>query len=426
VTIQPAGTGVNPILLFRAHVPQLGFAVYQLQQAQKSVITGSHIREDNARLTIETDLYSLTLDAARGGAITRLITKGPHAKNYVDARSSYYLNELRGNFYNEGGFHSSTETPARLTILENGPLRMRVQIDGQIVGTPFTQILTVMQGEPRIDIHLELHWMDNHRIGESPDSIRGYPLKKEFYNDRFKLQTLFPVALEGQKIYKNAPFDVLKSKLDNTFFDSWDSIKNVVVLNWVDVTDAAGKNGLAVFTDETTSYAHGPHYPLALTVQFSGPGLFGRDYTMAGPTIMDYAILPHAGRWNEAGLWTAGTRWNEPLLVRVSSVEAPQRGRSQATEEIPSLFRLSNPGWEASAITANGPNLDLRLFNAEGRDTIQRVYPGFPVKTAYLVALDGHVMERLDVRKDFNNKNYILITAPRFGIRTIQFKDVVK
>jgi alpha-mannosidase len=427
VTTQPAAAGGSPTLLFRAHVPQLGSAVYHLQQATARTSQGAHAtQEANGSCRIETDLYSLTLDAARGGVITRLITKGPHAKNYVDGRSPHYLNELRGNFYSEGGFHSSTETPARLTLLENGPLRMRVQIDGQIAGTPFTQLLTFEQGEPRIDIHLELRWTGNHHIGESPDSIKGYPLKKEFYNDSFKLQALFPVALEGQKIYKNAPFDVLRSRLPDTFFDSWDSIKNVVVLNWVDVTDAAGKNGLAVFTDETTSYAHGPHYPLALTVQFSGPGLFGRDYTITGPTTMDYAILPHRGSWDEAGVWAAGTRWNEPLMVRVGPGEGPQHARSRAMEESRSLFRLSNPGWEASAITANGPDLDLRLFNAEGKDTVQRIYPGFPMKAAYVVALDGHVVERLDARKDSNNKNYILITAPRFGIRTIQFKDVVK
>ncbi len=98
----------------------------------------------------------------------------------------------------------------------------------------------------------------------------------------------------------------MESGLDDTFFDSWDSIKNTVVVNWVDVADRDDKYGLAVLADETTSYAHGPGYPLALTVQYSGPGLFGRDYSISGPTTMDYAILPHTGRWDRAGVWTAG------------------------------------------------------------------------------------------------------------------------
>jgi len=406
-------------LLFRALVPKLGYAVFHLREAQSIVgFPGARVSESGDKLDIETDCYAVTLDAGKGGAITRLTTKGAGAKDYIDRAARHYFNELRGNFYNDGGFHSSTETPARLTILEKGPLRVRVQVDGQIAGTPFTQLLTFQQGEPRIDVHLEIHWTGNHRIGESPDSVKGHELEKEFYNDSFKLQVLFPVALEGQKIYKNAPFDVTESRLDNTFFDSWDSIRNVVVLNWVDVTDAAGKNGLAIFSDETTSYAHGPNYPLGLTVAYSGPGLFWRDYTLERPTVMDYAILPHAGRWDKAGIWTAGTRWNEPLLARVQTTITDISDRS--------LLELASPGWEVTSITTSGHDLLVRLFNAEGKDSIQRIGPNFPVKTANLVTLDGHIIKRLNIQDCGSDAKCVEITAPRFGIRTIQFKDVIK
>jgi alpha-mannosidase len=229
------------------------------------------------------------------------------------------------------------------------------------------------------------------------------------------------VALHGQKVYKNAPFDVLKSRLPDTFFDSWDSIKNVVILNWVDVTDNDDTYGLAVFTDETTSYDHGPGYPLALTVQYSGPGLFGRDYSITGPTTMDYAILPHAGRWDRAGIWTAGTRFNEPLLVKVGGAQSSQNANFPH-----SLLHLANPGWEVSSVIVSGADLLVRLFNAEGKDSLQRIYPGFPVKTAYEVALDGHIIQRLDIKQDDRGETYIPITAPRFGIRTIKFKDIIK
>ena len=409
-------------LLFSATVLPLGTEHYSLRRATGTTATtattvsrGARASGQGSRINIETDKYSIGLDAKKGGAITRLLTKGPDPHNFIDEKAPYYLNELRGNFYNDGGFRSSTETPAKLTILENGPLRVRVQIDGEIAGTPFTQLLTVIQGEPRIDVHLEIHWSENHRIGESPDSIKGYPLKKEFYNDSFKLQVLFPVTLRNQKVYKNAPFDVLESGLDNTFFDSWDSIKNVVAHKWVDVTDAADKYGLAVFTDETTSYAHGPNYPLALTVAYSGPGLFGRDYTITAPTIMDYALLPHAGRWDQAGIWTAATRWNEPLLVRHGARDAGG-----------SFLTLSSPGWEVSSMTISGHDLLVRLFNAEGKDSIQRIGPNFPVKTANLVTLDGHIIKRLNIDDCGIDAKCVRITAPRFGIRTIQFKDVIK
>ncbi len=429
ITSQPTKTKT---LIFRAHVPPLGYSVYHLQQAQgleqteaasrqteaasRQDTQGAHATHDsNGTFRIETDLYTMILDPAKGGAITRLATKGRKAKVFTDAKAFHHFNELRGNFYREGGFHSSTEAPAKVEILENGPLRVRVQVNGQIAGTPFTQCLTLQQGEPRIDIHLQIDWTSNHAIGESPDSIKGYPLKKEFYNDTFKLQALFPAALHGQQIYKNAPFDVLKSRLDNTFFDSWDSIKNVVVVNWVDVTDKDDQYGVAVFSDQTTSYAHGANYPLALTIQYSGPGLFGRDYSITSPTTMDYAILPHAGRWDQAGIWTAATRYNEPLLTKMG-----------AAYSFHSMLQLFNSGWEVSSITSSGTDLLIRLFDAEGKDSLQRIYPAFPVKTAFLVALDGHEIQQLDSRQDAQGKTYIALSAPRFGIRTIKFKDVLK
>ena len=85
------------------------------------------------------------------------------------------------------------------------------------------------------------------------------------------------------------------------------------------------------------------------------------------------------------------------------------------------ICRSASKVWEVSSIHVVGHDLLVRVFNAEGKDDVQKIYSGFPVKGVNLVALDGHVLKQLDVIK-----NTITITAPRFGIRTIQFKDVIK
>jgi alpha-mannosidase len=138
---------------------------------------------------------------------------------------------------------------------------------------------------------------------------------KAFYDDRNKLLAYFPLNLKGQKVYKNAPFDVTESRLDNTFFTRWDSIKNNVILNWVDVTDKDDQYGMALFTDHTTSYAHGEDFPLALNIQYSGMGLWGRDHQINGPTTIHYALVPHAGKWDKAGIEAENANWNEPLMA---------------------------------------------------------------------------------------------------------------
>ena len=115
---------------------------------------------------------------------------------------------------------------------------------------------------------------------------------------------------------------------------------------------------------------------------------------------------------------SASRRW----LRRRPALRA---GAGEAAESY-SLLHLANPGWEVSSVTVSGTDLLVRLFNAEGKDSLQHIYPGFPVKTAYEVALDGHIIQPLGIKQDGGGKMYIPITASRFGIRTIKFKDVIK
>ncbi len=463
VTSQP---GCNGEWLFKANVPSLGESVYFIREAKtgdgagtaggtstgagtaggtstgagtvasnRATLAGAHAwRAKDGHFRIETDQYSITLDPARGGAISKLIAKKLNHTSFTDPKSILAFGEMRGNFYKEGGFHTNTEDTAAITILENGPLRVKIEIQGKISTHPFTQTLTLTQAQPRIDIHLDLNWEGNTGIGQSPDEVRGKDLAKAFYNDSFKLQALFPVPFAHQHIYKNAPFDVLQSHLDNTFFHSWDSIKNVVILNWVDVTDEHTQYGLAMLTDHTTSYAHGPHYPLGLTLQYSGDGLFYRNYTLNGPSSMNYALIPHMGKWDQAHIWTKSVAWNEPLIVDVSSA-SPTRGADAQGEHLVSLTQKGAAGpetsvfslinttndWEVPSVIRKGNELQVRFFNAQGSNAPQKVYPGFAFTSVRLVDFNGKTIQTLTSKKDAKGKIFIELGMPRFGIRTLQF-----
>ena len=79
-------------------------------------------------------------------------------------------------------------------------------------------------------------------------------------------------------------------------------------MNWVDVASKDNSCGLSLFTDHTTSYAHGKDFPLALNVQYAGKGLWGRDYIIDRPTEISYALIPHAGTWEKSRIWTQSER----------------------------------------------------------------------------------------------------------------------
>lgn len=412
-----------PQILFGASVPSMGYNTYQLK-LQKSIPTkGITVRVlKNGNYRLESDLYIITINPQKGGAITSLVAKKLNNKEFVDQTNPRSFNELRGNFYNDGGFHSSTENPAKISVIEKGSERVKLQIQGSINGSPFTQWLTLTQGQRRIDMQVKIDWKGNPGIGEptAPGTYKSTTYKKAFYNDKEKLLAMFPLNLKEQKVYKNAPFDVLQSRLKNTFFTSWDSIKNNIILNWVDVADGSNNYGMALLTDHTTNYTHGEDFPLGLTLEYSGVGLWGRNYKITGPTNVHYAVIPHAGKWDRSGIWTEGTKWNEPLITKVSDAK-PAVG-----DNYRSMVDVSGPGFDVTSVKADGNDLNIRVFNAEGNSAGHKIIFDGSASKAELVELDGRKRQDLKIEKDALGKTEVTIAMPRFGIRTIKLYNAAK
>lgn len=404
------------VLLFKADVLPIGYNTYRTKKQKLAAVAGAKVaKQGDGKYNVETDLYTAIIDPRKGGTIESLIAKQLHNKEFVDKTNARRFNELRGNFYKGGGFKSSADQPAEVTVLEQGPLQVSLQVKGMIAGNPFTQILKFTQGQKRIDIHLKIDWQGNPGIGSAYKQNETYEatsLQKAFYDDSDKLLTLFPLNLKGQRVYKNAPFDVTESKLDNTFFTRWDSIKNNVVLNWVDVTDANNSYGMAMLTDHTTNYAHGKDFPLGLDIAYSGVGLWGRNYKLKYPTEMDYALVPHAGKWDKAGIWTESDQFNEPLsAVRIDKVSADRWSAC--------MVNTTGTGYEVSSITMQGKDMLVRLFNAEGNDQLKKIRVNALADKAEVVELDGRVKQTLNISAEHT----LNIAMPRFGIRAIKFTN---
>jgi alpha-mannosidase len=403
-------------IIFKARIPSIGYRIYQLTNKAPIQAKGASVNKmANGKYRVETDLYKLIIDPAHGGAIKSIIAKKLNNKEFVDQSNARSFNELRGNFYNDGGFRSSGDSAANIEITENGPLRIKVLVKGQIAGNNYTQVISLEQGQPRIDIKLNIDWKGNPGIGQDtkPGTYKWDLPAKAFYDDRNKLLAMFPLNLKQQKVYKNAPFDVTESKLKDTFFNRWDNIKNNVILNWVDVTDNNNQYGMALFTDHTTSYAHGEDFPLALNIQYSGMGLWGKNYVINGPTQINYALIPHEGKWDKAGIWAEGTKWNEPLMAVIADKHPPDMSRSLV--KVPA-------GYEVSAINFDGNNMLVRIFNT-GTGNKEKVTFGCQATKAVLTELDGREGKELTLSKQSHQISTI-ITIPKFGLRTIKLMNV--
>ena len=153
-------------LLFQADAPSLGYTTYEVQRTAPSVSANAGASmQDDGMFKLETDNYRIVLDPRRGGAITSLLAKRLGNKEFVDGANARQFNEIRGFFHDEGRYHSSVEVPAAIKIVENGPVRSRLEVSGKVGMHPFTQTITVAEGQRRIDFSLRLDWIGNPGVG---------------------------------------------------------------------------------------------------------------------------------------------------------------------------------------------------------------------------------------------------------------------
>ncbi|HEX6427915.1 MAG TPA: glycosyl hydrolase, partial [Niastella sp.] len=81
-------------------------------------------------------------------------------------------------------------------------------------------------------------------------------------------------------------------------------------------------------------------------------------------------------------------------------------------------------GVEISSLTVDGKSLLVRLFNAEAKVPIVRLYVGFSATAAVQVELDGKQVKVLPIQTDKKGRRWVELSIPRFGIRTIKFEHV--
>lgn len=392
-------------LVFDAQVPAFGYATYRLIRTDRRVERRRGNMEQST--TIENDLYRIVVDAEKGGVIRELICKQT-GENWVDSESAGW-GELKGYFLSQKKFRSSTETPAKVTTGRWGNVGEWMMIEGEISSHPFTQFIVLYKNSPVIDVELRIDWQEDEAIGEFRQRNAWSTNRRACYDDRYKLTLLFPMPFEKATLDKNAPFDVCRSQLENTHFGKWDEIKHNVILHWVDVVERGENNrSLALMTDHTTSYSFGKGEALGLTVQYSGAGLWGRKYPITEATSINYALVPHRGDWDEAGIEQIRAMRAEPLISSL---------HEEAEMTSASLMELSGKGYELVAAYPSEEGIVVRMYNAAADENPQRLMLGFEAEKVEQVDLNGKTTDQVEV-KTRKGKSSFEVQMPRFGFRT--------
>jgi alpha-mannosidase len=325
---------------------------------------GSTMHEDSG--SIENQFYRVTFDLWTG-AMTGLVLKASEGDwQVLGSRPANIVTreqdggdfwELYGNLNGgrltamtrkqglpePGQSHLSNEWVGGSGQTDPGPVFSEFHIDHPLGDGRFSTRVRLYNGIPRIDVETGI-----------------------LNNDKFvRYRLLFPTSIQNGRRFDEIPFGAIERPQSQEF----------PAQNWIDYGD--GKHGLTLLNvglpgnnvaDGTlllslmrsariNAYSYSGGYEPGVS---SDLGLeLGQERTF------HYALVPHAGSWQQAGVFRTGLEVNRPLIAR------PLRQRPGALAVKWGLLDITPPNVVLSALMPDedGEGLIARVYEAAGQPT---------------------------------------------------------
>ncbi|KAK7493075.1 hypothetical protein BaRGS_00015596 [Batillaria attramentaria] len=233
---------------------------------------GSTILLSNSYLEAKIDSMGRLISLCSAGSPRELIKSGCSGNQFL----LYDDVPLFWDAWDVMDYHLETSIEVVLSISSTSVIRQTIQLDA---------------GCPYIKFHTQVEWHENRKF----------------------LKVEFPTNLHAFEATYEVQYGALQRP--NHYNTSWDSAKfEVCGQKWMDISEHGA--GFAVLTDSKYGYsAVGGILRVSLLRAPKAPD----PEADMGTHQFSYAVMPHRGSWQEAGVVQAAFELNRPL--RVSSVE---------------------------------------------------------------------------------------------------------
>ncbi|MBQ5972609.1 MAG: hypothetical protein IJL69_00265 [Oscillospiraceae bacterium] len=314
--LYPDGSEEALDLTFVAETRGIGCREYRVELTREPRPFEGMATVSGDRVDVVTDVWEMTLDLSRGGAITRLRERADGTEWVEPDRPLGYL---RGFFHKAGRLCDSMEQAASVRVLENTSLRTVLAVSGTVGGHAFTNVVRVTRTGRRIDFVTSVDFRSPERVGDPempPENAPHNYRRRAGYNEELKLAVAVPFGNGDDAVFKGAPYDVCRSRLGSgTSFIDWGEIRHNIVNDWIDVCSADETRGVAVLSDRVNGYSFRDGL-LTMTVGFgSFAGFFWGDYELTGRPELCWSLFPHRGNALEACVEREFARAGEPMFV---------------------------------------------------------------------------------------------------------------
>jgi alpha-mannosidase len=349
-------------ILFLAKVPSVGFAVYDVRPAASPASRGALKIKDstleNARYRIEVDangdiasLHDKVLKKEMLRAPARLALQTEKPRDWPAWNMDWADRQKPPRAYVGG--------PARIKIVEDGPVRVALEVAREAEGSRFVQTIRLSAGDAggRVELGNVIDW----KTGEA------------------SLKASFPfTAANGEATYNWGIGTIRRNNNHEKKFE-------VPSHQWLDLTDTSGSHGVTVLSDAKNGSDKPDDHTLRLTLLFTpglgtGNGRFYNDQTSQdwGRHEFVYGLASHAGDWRQAQSDWHAYRLSQPLVAFESATHAGSLGKTF------SLLTCSNNRVRILALkrAENSDEMIVRLVETDGR-------PAKGVRIAFASPLSG-------------------------------------
>ena len=215
-------------VVFVAQVPALGYTTYYFAPGTgKTSTTLKASRQD-----LENQFFSIQIDTTTGG-ITSIFDKTNNHE--ILDNNKYQGNELialenigvdEAEEFTDKSWRMA-EKPASVTLVESGPVRATVLINGSIMNSQRTQEISLYSSLPRIDLKTVLNW-DGHKA--------------------VQVNEVFPFKIEQPRLTYEVPFGMVEYGKENPYaMAAHPTVR--ATNNWIDLSN--DEMGITLATEVT-------------------------------------------------------------------------------------------------------------------------------------------------------------------------------
>ena len=349
----------NGKVIFAAKSPSVGYAVYDLQPASAAA--------DNAALqvsenSLENQYYRVKLNA--DGDVASIFDKsiGKELLATPARLAISYDNPQQWPAWNmdwdqeQAPPKAYVSGPAKVRVVENGPVRVAVEVSRETAGSRFVQTIRLSAGDAgkRVEFANVIDW----NTKES------------------NLKATFPLRASNEMATYNWDIGTIERRTAQP------KKFEVPSHQWIDLTDASGEFGATILTDCKNGSDKPNDHTIRLTLirtPSTRGGYADQGTQDIGHHEFVYGIAGHASDWRHSQTDWQAQRLNDPLIA----FEVPKHAGALGAEF--SLLKVTNPRIRVLALkkAEHGDEIIVRLVELDGKPQRDvRISLGAPITAA--------------------------------------------